>query len=388
MKIVVVGLGYVGVSNAVMLAQHNKVIGVDISQRRVELLNSKKSPMIDEDLSKFLIEKKLDLTATTDLNSAVIGADYVIVATPTNYDENTKSFDTSTVALVISQVIKFEPKACIVIKSTIPVGFVDSINNQMSTNAVMFSPEFLSEGRALHDNLYPSRIVIGEKSKRAEIFASLLKAGALKENIETLFTFSKEAEAIKLFANTYLAMRVAFFNELDSYAMFYDLDSSQIIEGISLDPRIGSHYNNPSFGYGGYCLPKDTKQLLASYESIPQKMIQAIVSSNSTRKNFLTDQIINRKPRVVGIYRLAMKVGSDNFRQSSIQGIMKRISAKGISIVIYEPNMEQEYYFNANVERNLEKFKKLSDIIVANRYAQDLHDVKDKIFTRDIFGLD
>ena len=387
-KIVVVGLGYVGLSNAAILAQYNTVVGVDILKDKVNQLNNRSSSILDPELSEFLATKDLDLYATSDLNTALENSEFIIICTPTNYDEKTNCFDTSSVGNVIKEAITKAPQATIVVKSTIPVGYIEKIRLEYDFDNIMFSPEFLREGKALYDNLYPTRIIVGEKTKLAHLFANLLRDAALKPDVDILLTGMKEAEAIKLFANTYLAMRVAFFNELDSYALAGEIDSRAIIEGVSLDPRIGNFYNNPSFGYGGYCLPKDTKQLLASYESIPQKMIQAIVSSNSTRKNFLTDQIINRKPRVVGIYRLAMKVGSDNFRQSSIQGIMKRISAKGISIVIYEPNMEQEYYFNANLERNLEKFKKLSDIIVANRYAQDLHDVKDKIFTRDIFGLD
>ena len=388
MKIVVVGLGYVGLSNAVLLSQHNEVIGVDISQARVDALNARQSPIIDAELSKFLAKKDLDLFASSDLKASVIGADYVIVSTPTNYDEKTNFFDTSSVESVISQVIQSEPDACCVIKSTIPVGFTEDVRKRLETDAVIFSPEFLREGRALFDNLYPSRVIVGEKSHRAEVFAGLLLQAAIKCDVDCLFTGSREAEAIKLFSNTYLAMRVAFFNELDSYALADNMNSREIIDGVSLDPRIGSHYNNPSFGYGGYCLPKDTKQLLMNYDAVPQNIIRAIVEANSTRKDFLASEIIKKQPKTVGVYRLVMKAGSDNFRQSSIQGIMKRIKAKGIEVVLYEPEIKETHFFNSRVETDLSIFKQSADIILANRMGADLVDVKEKIFTRDLFGAD
>ena len=388
MKITVVGLGYVGLSNAVLLAQHNEVIGVDIDQDRVDAVNAKTSPIVDAELSKYMVAKELNLCASTDLKRSVISANYVIVATPTNYDEKTNFFDTSSVEAVIANVIQHEPKACIVVKSTIPVGFIDDVKDRLNTDAVIFSPEFLREGKALYDNLFPSRIIVGEKSKRAEAFAQLLVQGALKDKIEVLYTGSREAEAIKLFSNTYLAMRVAFFNELDSFALAGDMNSLELIEGISLDPRIGHHYNNPSFGYGGYCLPKDTKQLLANYETVPQNIIRAIVDANATRKDFLADQIIKKAPKLVGVYRLVMKAESDNFRQSSVQGIMKRIKAKGIEVVVFEPELKDSHFFNSPVEKDLSKFKADADLIIANRLVSELDDVAEKVFTRDLFGDD
>ena len=388
MKIVIVGLGYVGLSNAVLLAQHSEVIGVDISQERVDALNVRKSPIIDAELSKYLAEKDLNLSASTDLKASVQGADYVIVSTPTNYDERTNFFDTSSVEAVIAQVVEGEPKSCIVVKSTIPVGFIEDVRERLETDAVIFSPEFLREGKALYDNLYPSRIIVGEKSERAAVFARLLAQGAIKSDIEMLFTGAREAEAIKLFSNTYLAMRVAFFNELDSYALAANMNSREIIDGVSLDPRISNHYNNPSFGYGGYCLPKDTKQLLANYDTTPHNLIRAIVDANSTRKDFLADEIIKKQPKTVGVYRLVMKVGSDNYRQSSIQGIMKRIKAKGIEVVVYEPELRKADFFNSRVETDLSVFKENADIILANRMVDELQDIRNKVFTRDIFGKD
>lgn len=379
-------MGYVGLSNAVVLAQHNKVIGVDISQKRVHALNERRSLIIDSELSEYLAKKDLNLSASTDLKVSVKGADYVIVSTPTNYDEKTNFFNTSSVELVINQVTESEPNACIVVKSTIPVGFTEEVNDRLEIDAVIFSPEFLREGRALYDNLYPSRIIVGEKSIRAKKFAMLLAQGAVKPNVDLLFTGAREAEAIKLFSNTYLAMRVAFFNELDSYALAGDMSARDIIDGVSLDPRIGNHYNNPSFGYGGYCLPKDTKQLLANYDAVPQNIIRAIVDANTTRKDFLADIIIKKRPKTVGVYRLVMKVGSDNFRQSSIQGIMKRLKAKGIEVVVYEPTFNEPDFFNSRVETDFRMFIDSVDIILANRMAPELQDVSAKVFTRDLFG--
>jgi UDPglucose 6-dehydrogenase len=386
MKIVVVGLGYVGLSNAVLLAQHNEVIGVDLLQDRVDALNARKSPIIDAELSMYLAEKDLNLSASIDLKASVKGADYVIVSTPTNYDEETNFLDTSSVEAVIAKVIESEVNAYIVVKSTIPIGFIDDMRAHFETNAVVFSPEFLREGKALYDNLYPSRIIVGEKSNRAENFANLLAQGALKPDIDLLFTGAREAEAIKLFSNTYLAMRVAFFNELDTYALVKDMDSNEIISGVSHDPRIGDHYNNPSFGYGGYCLPKDTKQLLANYDDVPQNIISAIVEANSTRKDFLVSEIIKKQAKTVGIYRLVMKDGSDNFRQSSVQEIMKQIKAKGINIIVYEPAFLEDSNLNFEVILDLTVFKRASDIIVANRVTEDLLDVVEKVFTRDLYN--
>lgn len=388
MKIVVVGLGYVGLSNAVLLAHQNEVIGVDISRERVDALNARKSPIIDTELSEYLSEKDLNLSASTDLEVSIIGADYVIVSTPTNYDKETNFFDTSSVEAVVTQVVQSEPNACIVVKSTIPIGFVEEVRKRLKTDAVIYSPEFLREGKALHDNLYPSRIIVGEKSERAERFARLLSEAAVKQSVDILYTGAREAAAIKLFSNTYLAMRVAFFNELDSYALTGGLDSREIIEGMSLDPRIGNYYNNPSFGYGGYCLPKDTKQLLANYETVPQNLIQAIVEANSTRKKFLADTIIQQQPRTVGVYRLAMKLDSDNFRQSSILDIIQHIKAAGINVIIFEPNMKQTVFQSSIIENNIRAFIAKSDLIIANRMERELETVRGKVFTRDLFGLD
>lgn len=387
MKIVVVGLGYVGLANAILLSLQNKVIGVDICEKRVALLNQKKSPIADKELEEYLATKSLNFVASTNLSTALKGASYVVVATPTDYDERTNYFDTSSVEEVIRKVTKVAPDAFIVIKSTIPVGFVDSMRNSFNTNAIAFSPEFLREGHALHDNLYPSRIIVGDKSAQAKVFADLLAAGAEKAQVDILLTGCCEAESIKLFSNAYLAMRVAFFNELDSFAIARSLNSREIIEGTSLDPRIGKHYNNPSFGYGGYCLPKDSKQLLANYQSVPQNIIRAIVDANATRKDFLADSIISRSPKVVGIYRLVMKKGSDNFRQSSVQGIMKRIKAKGIKVIVFEPELEIDRFYNSTVVRDFDRFQTEADLIVANRIDDKLVKIREKVFTRDLFGI-
>ncbi|SEQ76609.1 UDPglucose 6-dehydrogenase [Loktanella sp. DSM 29012] len=388
MKIAVVGLGYVGMSNAVLLAQHNTVVAVDLDPARVDLVNARRSPIEDAELADYLANRALDLRATTDLAAAVQGADYAIVATPTNYDPVANFFDVSSVRAVTQAVLAASPDTTVVIKSTIPVGCVAELRADLGSDAILFSPEFLREGRALHDNLHPSRIIVGDRGEAARRFAELLVQGAVKKDAPVLFTDAGEAEAIKLFANTYLAMRVAYFNELDSYALMRGMDSRQIIAGVGLDPRIGDHYNNPSFGYGGYCLPKDTKQLLANYADVPQNMMQAIVDANRTRKDVLADRIVAMNPACVGIHRLVMKAGSDNWRQSSVQGIMKRIKAKGITVVVYEPALEEERFFGSEVIRDLDAFKARCDLIVANRLTDDIADVSDRVFTRDLFGND